>query len=165
MIAIGAGIAAMIVGVVVLLPYLSQGQQQQQQEGQMIIQELAVGLSSVKVSSEDATTATVEVTFSVFNPTRTTVILEHIKYTLYADGTRVGDSMIGESLEGIVAGSGRTNYILPNTQLLLKDTIKVTKTRGLEGVWDTLMAGGVRWEVDGVYSVTGWQEKQFNAAK
>lgn len=162
MIAIGAGITALIVGIIALLPYLQGQQQQQQDEPMVLVQELAIGLDRVHVSSKDDTTVTIEVTFSVLNPTRTTIILEHIKYTLYADGTRLADSMIGESLEGIVTGSGKTNYVLPNTPLLLKDTMKITKTRGLEGIWDTL-EGDVRWKVNGTYSVTGWPEKQFDA--
>lgn len=165
MAAIGAGIVALVVGIVVLLPYLGQGQQQGQQQSEPLVsvQELTIGLDSVHVRSEDDTTVTIEVAFSVYNPTRITVILEHIKYTLYANDTRLGDSMIGESLEGIVTGSGRTNYVLPNTPLLLKDTIKVTKVRGLEGLWGALVEGDVRWKVDGTYSVTGWQERQFDA--
>lgn len=164
--AIGAGIAALIVGIIVLLPYLGQGQQEQrQQQGEpTAIQELVIELDSVNVSKGgDATT--IEVTFSVLNLSRTTVILENIKYTLYADGVRLGDSIIGESLEGIVTGSGRTNYVLPNAQLLLKDTIKVTKVKGLEGIWDALVEGKVRWKANGTYSVTGWPERNFDVAR
>ncbi|MEM4309395.1 MAG: hypothetical protein QXS98_01195 [Candidatus Nitrosocaldus sp.] len=163
--AIGVGIAALIVGIIVLLPYLGQGQQDQQQQGRLTpIQELAISLDSVHVSSNDDKT-TIEVTFSVLNLSRTTVILENIKYTLYADGVRLGDSMIGESLEGIVTGSGGTNYVLPNSQLLLKDTIKVTKVKSLEGIWDALIEGKVRWKINGTYSVTGWPEKQFDIVR
>ncbi len=160
MIAIGAGITALMIGVIVLIQY---PQGQQGSEPTVAVQELRIGLDNVHVISKDDTTVTVEVTFSVLNPTRGTIILEYIKYTLYADGTRLAESMIGESLEGIVAGSGKTNYILPNTTLLLKDAMKITKSRGLEGIWDTL-EGDVRWKVNGTYSVTGWAEKQFDAA-
>lgn len=165
--AIGVGIAALIVGIIVLLPYLGQGQQgQQQQQGEpTAIQELVIDLDSVNVSKGGDDTTTIEVTFSVLNLSRTTVILENIKYTLYADGVRLGDSMIGESLEGIVTGSGRTNYVLPNAQLLLKDTIKVTKVKGLEGIWDALVEGKVRWNANGTYSVTGWPERNFDVAR
>lgn len=160
MIAVGAGITALIIGVIVLIPY-PQGQQQRS-EPMVVVQELTIGLDNVHVISKDDTTVTIEVTFSILNSTRATIILEYIKYTLYADGTRLAESMIGESLEGIVAGSGKTNYILPNTTLLLKDTVKITKSRGLEGIWNAL-EGDIRWRVNGTYSVTGWPEKQFDA--
>ncbi len=165
-----AGIIAVatIVGVLVVATYFTSSQQSLQQSTvqQITRQELSIRLVNVLVKSIDDRNAALEISFSIFNPTSNTLVLEVINYTLYANNVRVGESIIGERLEGIVTGTGKTQYLLPNTPLILKDTIKVNRSRAVEGIWDQLASNSnsIKWSVDGKYSVTGWQEKEFKSS-
>ncbi len=159
-IAVAAGVAVVIA--VVIVTALAPTQQQQQQ--QQVVRELSIMLDNVLVKSIDERSAVLEVSFTIVNPTSNTLVLEVIDYTLYANNIEVAESGIGEKLEGIVTGSGKTQYLLPKTPLTLKDTIQVNKSRALDNIWAQLDSSSIRWSVDGRYSVTGWQESEFKAS-
>lgn len=156
-IAVAAGVAVVIV-VVIVVAALAPTQQQQQ-----AVKELSIMLDNVLVKSMDERSAVLEVSFTIVNPTSNTLVLEVINYTLYANNIEVAESSIGEKLEGIVTGSGKTQYLLPKTPLILKDTIQVNRSRALDSIWAQLDSS-IRWSVDGRYSVTGWQESEFKAS-
>ncbi len=158
-IAVAAGVAVVIV-VVIVVAALAPTQQQQQQA----VKELSIMLDNVLVKSMDERSAVLEVSFTIVNPTSNTLVLEVINYTLYANNIEVAESSIGEKLEGIVTGSGKTQYLLPKTPLILKDTIQVNRSRALDSIWAQLDSSSIRWSVDGRYSVTGWQESEFKAS-
>lgn len=157
-IAVAAGVAV-VVAVVIVVAALAPTQQQQQQA----VKELSIMLDNVLVKSMDERSAVLEVSFTIVNPTSNTLVLEVINYTLYANNIEVAESSIGEKLEGIVTGSGKTQYLLPKTPLILKDTIQVNRSRALDSIWAQLDSS-IRWSVDGRYSVTGWQESEFKAS-
>lgn len=158
-IAVAAGVAVVIA--VVIVAALAPTQQQQQQQ---VVRELSIMLDNVLVKSIDERSTVLEVSFTIVNPTSNTLVLEVINYTLYANNIEVAESSIGEKLEGIVTGSGKTQYLLPKTPLTLKDTIQVNRSRALDSIWAQLDSSSIRWSVDGRYSVTGWQESEFKAS-
>ncbi len=161
-IAVAAGVAAVIASIIVAtLVAVTPAQKQQQQQ---VVRELSIMLDNVLVKSIDERSALLEVSFTIVNPTSSTLVLEVINYTLYANGIPVADSSIGEKLEGIVTGSGKTQYLLPKTPLTLKDTIQVSRSRALDSIWAQLDSTSIRWSVDGRYLVTGWQESEFKAS-
>jgi LEA14-like dessication related protein len=163
-----AGIIAVaaVVGALLAATYFTSSSTSLQQSTtqQVMKQELSIKLVDVLVKSVDDKKALLEISFSIVNPTNSTLILEAINYTLYADNVRIGESIIGERLEGIVTVTGKTQYLLPNNPLILKDTMQINRSRAVEGIWDKLASNSIVWSVDGKYSVTGWQEKEFKSS-
>ncbi len=162
-----AGIIAVaaVVGALLAATYFTSSTSLQQSTTQQVMkQELSIKLVNVLVKSVDDKKALLEVSFSIVNPTNSTLVLESINYTLYANNVRIGESIIGERLEGIVASTGKTQYLLPNNPLILKDTMQINRSRLVEGIWDKLASNSIAWSVDGKYSVTGWEEKEFKSS-
>jgi len=157
---IGLVIGIVVIGILAMTYSSNQGSI----EPRHTKQELEVRLAHIDLKSIDDRSAMVEITLSIANPTSATLVLEFISYTLYVNDVRVAESMIGESLEGIVTSSGSTQYVLSNTHITLKDTVTINKGRALDGIWDLIREGKVRWSLDGRYSVTGWGEKEFRAS-
>jgi len=134
---------------------------------QQIMQDVVLSVNSLSIKEVSDDSATIEVAFDLVNPNRNTLVLEEIQYDLLADGVRLVRSQIGERLEGMIAGTGQTYYVVPGTILTLKDTVQVNKIKIFEEVWAGLRSNDVDWRITGVYVITdpvrsGGQEKPFD---
>ena len=161
--AVGGGIAISIAAVVLLTMGFFPIQSQQP----IPLKEVSFSLTSVCVKQVDDEGATIEVVFDLFNPNKNTMVLETIQYDLIANGIRLTQSQIGERLEGVVAPTGRTYYVVQNTPLTLTDTVDLKKTETIAPIWDSLQSNDVDWRIKGLYIITdpvksGGQEKPFD---
>jgi LEA14-like dessication related protein len=164
----GAGIAIAAVIIFVTGPFQLPGMQTGSGGGTpQIMQDVVFSMNSLTIKEVSAERATIEVAFDLVNPNRNTLILEEIQYDLRADGVSVAKSRIGERLEGMIAGTGQTYYLVPDTTLTLKDTVQVSRTKVLEPVWGGLQGNDAGWRITGVYVITdpvrtGGQERPFD---
>lgn len=161
--AVGGGIAISIAAVVMLTMGFFPMQSQQP----IAVKEVTFSLTSVSVKQVDDEEATIEVVFDVFNPNKNTMVLETIQYDLIANGIRLAQSHIGERLEGVVAPTGQTYYVVQNTPLTLTDTVELKKTETFSPLWTGLQSNDVDWRIKGLYIITdpvksGGQEKPFD---
>jgi len=161
--AVGGGIAISIAAVVLLTMGFFSIQSQQP----IAMKEVTFSLTSVSVKQVDDEGVTIEVVFDVFNPNKNTMVLETIQYDMIANGIRLAQSHIGERLEGVVAPTGQTYYVVQNTPLTLTDTVELKKTETFAPLWTGLQSNDVDWRIKGLYIITdpvksGGQEKPFD---
>ncbi len=169
--AVGGGVAIAVAAVVMLtMGFFPNPVQPTGDNGTIppsIKKEVTLSLTSVNIKQIDDEAATVQIVFDVFNPNKNTMVLETIQYDLLANGIRLAQSQIGERLEGVVAPTGQTYYVVQNTPLQLTDTVEVKKTETFAPVWTGLQSNDVDWRIKGVYIITdpvrsGGQEKPFD---
>ncbi|MFQ5940451.1 MAG: hypothetical protein ACE5KA_01975 [Nitrososphaerales archaeon] len=160
------------VGVVILfLVMTSSGllQQPSQDQQEFIIKDVVLNLRSVRILSVDEEKTVVEVAFDAFNPNTRSVVLESIRYTLFANEVRLTSSEIGERAEGFITGTGKTFTMYSEFSMTLKDEVEVRKTELLSPMWKDLQNNDVQWRVSGTFFVTdpvraGGQELDFDFA-
>lgn len=172
--AAAGGVAILILAVVMFAPTLFPKPEQMQpptgEHGGTAtsgMQEVILSLTGVNIKQIDEASATIEVVFDVFNPNRNTLVLETIEYDLMANGITLTKSAIGERLQGMVAGTGQTYYVVSNVPLTLKDTVQLKKTGVFAPIWSSLQSNDVDWRIKGKYIITdpvrlGGQEKDFD---
>lgn len=165
-----AGIIGAGVGVIILFFVMTSSgvlQQPTLEQRELVLQDVKLNLQRVEIVSVDDEMATIEVEFDAFNPNQSSVVLESIRYNLYADGIRVAASEIGERPEGFIAGAGKTFTMYREFTLTLKDTVEVRNSELLTSIWQKLKDDNVQWRVSGTFFVTdpvraGGQELDFD---
>src|SRR5919109_3810287 len=83
---------------------------------------LKVSMKNVTVKRDQQNGIDIQVQFRVFNPNKSTVILEAITYNIFTNNTRVISGDIGEKLEGFVASQESVFPIIGNSNITLKDS-------------------------------------------
>src|ERR671922_1814328 len=83
---------------------------------------LKIAMKNVTAKRDQENGVNIEVQFRVFNPNKSTVILEAITYNVYTNNTRVVSGDIGEKLEGFVASQESVFPIIANSSVILKDS-------------------------------------------
>ena len=123
---------------------------------------IQVELGKLEVISVTNEEAQIKLDFKVTNPNYKSVILQVIKYELYAEDKRVNIGQIGERPEGAVDSS---NYftILSNNPQIIGETITLQNTGADPDFWNSLTNGSVSWKVKGeanfnLSSMTSGQE-------
>jgi hypothetical protein len=164
--AIAGGIGVVIAFLVITSSGLLQPPSQDQQ---FVMKDVVLNLKSVSVVSADEEETVIEVAFDAFNPNRSSVVLESIQYSLYANGIRIANSEIGERAEGFVTGAGKTFTMYREFSMTLKDKVEVKKIEPITQVWDDLQNDNVQWRVSGTFVVTdpvraGGNEVDFDFA-
>lgn len=164
--AIAGGVGVVIAFLVITSSGLLQPPSQDQQ---FVMKDVVLNLKSVSVVSADEEETVIEVAFDAFNPNRSSVVLESIQYSLYANGIRIASSEIGERAEGFVTGAGKTFTMYSEFSMTLKDKVGVKKNEPITQVWDDLQNDNVQWRVSGTFVVTdpvraGGNEVDFDFA-
>ncbi|MEO9309189.1 MAG: hypothetical protein ABI337_02735 [Nitrososphaera sp.] len=123
---------------------------------------IEVELAKLSVLSVTESEAQMQIDFKITNPNYKSVILQIIKYELYADGKRIFVGQIGERAEGAIDSS---NYftILRDKPQILGDTFTIKNTGTDPEFWTALTNDEIKWLVKGeVYfnlsSMTSGQE-------
>jgi len=155
---VGAAIGAL--GAFVLLfaspALLSQPSQEQ------TVLPLQVELHNLSVLEVDERSATLEIKFKVSNPNFKSVMLQHIKYSVYHNDARIAAGEVGTAPEGFLASP---NYyiILNERPSLIGEKFTITNTGNTPELWETLAKNELNWRVSGeaffnLSSITAGQE-------
>ena len=106
--------------------------------------------------------ATLEIKFKVSNPNFKSVMLQHIKYSVYHNDDRIVIGEIGTAPEGFLASP---NYfiILNERPSLIGKKITIMNTGNTPELWETLTKNELNWRVSGeaffnLSSITAVQE-------
>tara|TARA_Y100001949_G_scaffold32632_1_gene25699 strand:+ start:189 stop:755 length:567 start_codon:yes stop_codon:yes gene_type:complete len=117
-----------------------------------------IELFTFSIIEIDERQATLELKFKVTNPNFKSVMLQHVKYSVYLDGERIAAGGIGSSPEGFVDSP---NYflVLNERPLLVGEKITVKNSGNTPILWEALND----WKNSGVepdWRITG--ETFFN---
>jgi len=106
--------------------------------------------------------ATLEIKFKVSNPNFKSVMLQHIKYSVYHNDARIVIGEIGTAPEGFLASP---NYfiILNERPSLIGEKFTIMNTGNTPELWETLAKNELNWRVSGeaffnLSSITAGQE-------
>ena len=106
--------------------------------------------------------ATLEIKFKVSNPNFKSVMLQHIKYSVYHNDVRIAIGEIGTAPEGFLASP---NYfiILNERPSLIGKKITIMNTGNTPELWEALTKNELNWRVSGeaffnLSSITAGQE-------
>jgi LEA14-like dessication related protein len=122
------------------------------QTSQQIQMEPKLTIKNIVVSRIDNGSASIKITFDIFNPNSGPLLLESLQYTLTTGGIRMTAGDIGASPEGFVASSADLTQIQSNSSVPLTDTQVVTRNNLNANSWDSLIKGTSQYEVKGFYS-------------
>ena len=106
--------------------------------------------------------ATLEIKFKVSNPNFKSVMLQHIKYSVYHNDVRILIGEIGTAPEGFLASP---NYfiILNERPSLIGEKFTIMNTGNTPELWEVLAKNELNWRVSGeaffnLSSITAGQE-------
>ena len=92
--------------------------------------------------------ATLEIKFKVSNPNFKSVMLQHIKYSVYHDDVRIAVEEIGSSPEGFLASPNY--FIITNERpVLIGEKFTITNTGSTPEIWEALVKNELNWRVSG----------------
>ena len=115
--------------------------------------------------------ATLEIKFKVSNPNFKSVMLQHIKYSVYHNNARITAGELGASPEGFLASP---NYyiILNERPSIIGEKFTITNTGNTPELWEILTENELNWRVSGeaffnLSSITAGQENilEFDFSK
>jgi len=115
--------------------------------------------------------ATLEIKFKVSNPNFKSVMLQHIKYSVYHNDARIAAGEVGTAPEGFLASP---NYfiILNERPSLIGEKITIMNTGNTPELWEALAKNELNWRVSGeaffnLSSITAGQENilEFDFSK
>jgi len=139
-------------------------------QGQQVLP-LAMELFDISILEVTDERATLEIKFKVSNPNFKSVMLQHIKYSVYHNDDRIAAGEIGSSPEGFLASP---NYfiILNERPSLIGEKFTITNTGNTPELWETLNKNELNWRVSGeaffnLSSITAGQENilEFDFSK
>jgi len=106
--------------------------------------------------------ATLEIKFKVSNPNFKSVMLQHIKYSVYHNDARIAAGEVGTAPEGFLASP---NYyiILNERPSLIGEKFTITNTGNTPELWEILAKNELNWRISGeaffnLSSITAGQE-------
>ena len=106
--------------------------------------------------------ATLEIKFKVSNPNFKSVMLQHIKYSVYHNDARISVGGLGTIPEGFLASP---NYfiILNERPTIIGEKFTIINTGNTPELWETLTKNELNWRVSGeaffnLSSITAGQE-------
>jgi len=106
--------------------------------------------------------ATLEIKFKVSNPNFKSVMLQHIKYSVYHNDARIAVGGLGTTPEGFLTSP---NYfiILNERPSIIGEKFTITNTGNTPELWEALTKNELNWRVSGeaffnLSSITAGQE-------
>ena len=114
--------------------------------------DLQIRLTDIIVEKTDEENANVQVVFDIYNPNRSTAILETIHYTLNVGQYQMTTGDIGITPEGFVSGQEDIFPIVGNSTVALKDTKVAVRNNLTASSWDSMVDGTGQYSVEGIYS-------------
>ena len=128
------------------------GGQEGNQTSQQLQLEPELSVRNVTVTRMDNGSASVQITFDMYNPNTRPLLLEFLQYTLNVGGFRMTGGDIGGTPEGMVASSADLTQIPSETSVPLRNT-QVAIRNGLNAdSWESMVEGKAKYEVIGFYA-------------
>jgi hypothetical protein len=132
--------------------------------------QLQLTLKNIIVNKTDDKDASVQVIFNATNPSKNTITLETIHYTVYVGQFKMTSGDIGQSPEGFVGNQADVFPIVEESTVTLKDKQVAVRNDLTANNWDNMVLGTARYRVEGAYSYTStgsnfqtsYGEKDFN---
>ncbi len=132
---------------------------------------LQVSLNDIQLERISDRSATLEVSFVLYNPNPRSMIVQTLDYRLFEhkyhddDEGALGGGQIGSRPEGMVEFSSNYYTLLSDSSIILRDTVRLSNT-GSSEFWSALEAGDVSWRVAGdvfynLSSMTSGQENRL----
>jgi hypothetical protein len=129
---------------------------------EQIIHPIVIELQDFSILEVDGKRAILEIKFKVSNPNFKSVMLQHIKYSIYHNNARIVAGEIGSSPEGFLASP---NYyiILNERPSLIGEKFTIKNTGNTPELWEALTKNDLNWKVTGqayfnLSSLTAGQE-------
>ncbi|MCE2497839.1 MAG: hypothetical protein J4F28_02375 [Nitrosopumilaceae archaeon] len=133
---------------------------------------LQASLDDIAVEKITDRAATIEISFSVYNPNQRSVIVQTLDYRLFETSHTGGDvipvsgGQIGTRPEGMVEFGSNYYTLLAGGTITLRDTVSLSN-QGSPGLWEALQDGTASWRVTGdvfynLSSMTSGQENELN---
>ena len=113
---------------------------------------LKVSMENVTAEQDQENGINIQIQFRVFNPNKSTVILEAITYNVFTNNTRVVSGDIGEKLEGFVASQESVFPIIANSNITLKDSHNLQPSEFLSADLNEILNGKAHYTINGTYS-------------
>ena len=123
---------------------------------------LEIELFDISILEVTEKQATLEIKFKVANPNFKSVMLQHIKYSVYHNDARIAVGGLGTIPEGFLASP---NYfiILNERPSLIGEKFTIMNTGNTPELWEALTKNELNWRVSGeaffnLSSITAGQE-------
>lgn len=161
---------AMVADNAPLVPGMQQGGDGSSSPAQIL--PLQVSLDDIEVEKITDRAATIEISFSVYNPNQRSVIVQTLDYRLFETSHTGGDvipvsgGQIGTRPEGMVEFGSNYYTLLAGGTITLRDTMSLSN-QGSPGLWEALQGGTASWRVTGdvfynLSSMTSGQENELS---
>ncbi len=111
-----------------------------------------IGVKDITATKLDDKNAKVQITFTLDNPNKATVILETIHYTIFVDNSSITIGDVGQSAQGFVSSQGDLFPIVAGTTLTVKDTQTVVRSNQTGPAWDKMVSGNASYTISGTYA-------------
>jgi hypothetical protein len=114
-------------------------------------------IKSIDADQKDEKNADLKIAFDVYNPNKTTMILETIHYSIYVGDFRMTIGDVGTSPEGFLAGQPDVYTIVSGSTVTLRDAQQAARNELNAESWDKMVAGDAEYRIEGSYAyrVTG----------
>ena len=129
---------------------------------EQVVLPLAIELFDLSILEVTEKQATLEMKFKVSNPNFKSVMLQHIKYSVYHDDVRITAGELGSSPEGFLASP---NYfiILNERPSIIGEKFTIMNTGNTPELWEALTKNELNWRISGeaffnLSSITAGQE-------
>lgn len=112
------------------------------------IKPISIMYNGTSILSASERNATIQTNFYIINPNNTTLILEFIKYDVYANGMVIGHGQIGQRYEGSWQSS---DYypLVEGTSVTLNDKTLIKNTGNYPDTWSALEKGTANISITG----------------
>jgi len=139
-------------------------------QGQQVLP-ITVELFDLSVLEITDKQATLEIKFMFSNPNFKSVMLQHVKYSIYHNDARIAVGELGAQPEGFL--SSPNYYIITNERpVAIGEKFTITNTGNTPEIWHALERNDLNWRVSGeaffnLSSITAGQENiiEFNFSK
>ena len=112
------------------------------------VQPLDIELFDFSIIEITEKQATLEIKFKISNPNFKSVMLQHVKYSIYHDDVRIAVEEIGSSPEGFLASPNY--FIITNERpVLIGEKFTIMNTGSTPEIWEALVKNELNWRVSG----------------
>ena len=139
-------------------------------QGQQVLP-ITVELFDLSILEITDKQATLEIKFMFSNPNFKSVMLQHVKYSIYHDDVRIAVGELGSSPEGFLTSPNY--YIITNERpVAIGEKVTINNTGNTPEIWSVLENNNLNWRVSGeayfnLSSITAGQENilEFDFSK
>ena len=176
---VGVAVVALVAvlgGILLMGPSMIIEPQQQQEQGSETptvsqTKPLEIELDDISVSKISERTATIDISFKIYNPNSRSMIVQVMDYQLfetdYSETEQISGGQIGNRPEGMVEFGSNYYTLLGENSIVLRDSINLKNTGNTPELWSSLEDGTSAWRVTGdvfynLSSMTSGQENEIH---